>query len=566
MNKLQQIKKYLYLNNLDGYIIPKNDIFFNEFTQKEDNLLSIISNFTGSAGLGIILKNKNYLFVDGRYLEQAKKESGKNFVIIDIFKKKIFQILKNLRIGFDPKLFKYSEITKFKNNNINLICVKNILTKMIVKKKTIIRKAFLLDEKFTGENYLLKLNKVRKYLNIGEKREYFISSNENICWLLNIRGHDLKYSPILNAQALLKKNKVIVFCEIKKISNDIKKFYQTNVQFVNLTNMKKFIQKNISKKILLDQNTISQDMINFFISNKIKIIFKNDPIYFLKSKKNSVEIANSKIAHILDGSSLIKFMYWLHSYPLNKIDEIKAQNKLEKLRKDNNHYLNPSFPTISAFGKNASIIHYNANSNSNLIFKKGLYLVDSGGQYKLGTTDITRTITIGKPNTIVKNIYTKVLQGHLAVVNFNLKKTTQGKAIDFAARKYIKKINLNYPHSTGHGVGYFLNVHESPPAISSKSKNYFFEGQIISNEPGFYKTKKFGIRIENLIFVEKNKDKLRFQDLSMVPYDRNLINKKILNKKEINYINNYHTKVYENLKNFMNKRELIFLQKICSPI
>ena len=135
MNKLQQIKKYLYLNNLDGYIIPKNDIFFNEFTQKKDNLLSIISNFTGSAGLGIILKNKNYLFVDGRYLEQAKKESGKNFVIIDIFKKKIFQILKNLRIGFDPKLFKYSEITKFKNNNINLICVKNILTKMIVKKK-----------------------------------------------------------------------------------------------------------------------------------------------------------------------------------------------------------------------------------------------------------------------------------------------------------------------------------------------------------------------------------------------------------------------------------------------
>ena len=135
MNKLQQIKKYLYLNNLDGYIIPKNDIFFNEFTQKEDNLLSIISNFTGSAGLGIILKNKNYLLVDGRYLEQAKKESGKNFVIIDIFKKKIFQILKNLRIGFDPKLFKYSEITKFKNNNINLICVKNILTKMIVKKK-----------------------------------------------------------------------------------------------------------------------------------------------------------------------------------------------------------------------------------------------------------------------------------------------------------------------------------------------------------------------------------------------------------------------------------------------
>ena len=233
MNKLQQIKKYLYLNNLDGYIIPKNDIFFNEFTQKEDNLLSIISNFTGSAGMGIILKNKNYLLVDGRYLEQAKKESGKNFVIIDIFKKKIFQILKNLRIGFDPKLFKYSEITKFKNNNINLICVKNILTKMIVKKKTIIRKAFLLDEKFTGEKYLLKLNKVRKYLNIGEKREYFISSNENICWLLNIRGHDLRYSPILNAQALLKKNKVIVFCEIKKISNDIKKFYQTNVQFVN---------------------------------------------------------------------------------------------------------------------------------------------------------------------------------------------------------------------------------------------------------------------------------------------------------------------------------------------
>ena len=566
MNKFKQIKKYLYSNNLDGCIIPKNDIFFNEFTQKEDNQLSIISNFTGSAGLGVILKNKNYLFVDGRYLEQAKKESGKNFIIVNIIKKKLFPLLRNLKICLNPKLFKHSEIIKFQKNNIDIIYDENFLNNITTKKKLPIKQAFLLDEKFSGEDYLIKVNKVRNNLNIKEKQEYFFSSNENICWLLNIRGNDLQYSPILNAHALLTKNKVIVFCELKKISNSIKKFYKPNVQFIEYTKMKSFLKKNITKKISLDQNTISQDMINFFHSNKIKIMFKDDPIHFLKSKKNSVEIANSKIAHILDGSCLVKFMYWLNSTQLNKIDEIKAQNKLENFRKQNKYYLYPSFPSISAFGKNASIIHYNANTNTNLTFKKGLYLIDSGGQYKLGTTDITRTITIGKPKAIIKNIYTKVLQGHLSVVNFNLTKTTQGNAIDIVARKYIKKINLDYPHSTGHGVGYFLNVHESPPSISSKSKNSFFEGQIISNEPGFYKTKKFGIRIENLIFVEKNKNKLRFQDLSMVPYDKNLINKKILNKNEVKYINNYHSKVYENLKNLMNKKELSFLKKICSPI
>tara|TARA_A100001011_G_C14178431_1_gene785699 strand:- start:490 stop:1206 length:717 start_codon:yes stop_codon:yes gene_type:complete len=236
-------------------------------------------------------------------------------------------------------------------------------------------------------------------------------------------------------------------------------------------------------------------------------------------------------------------------------------------RKKNKKFKFLSFPTISGSGPNGAIIHYKATKSSNRKLKKGdIYLVDSGGQYNFGTTDVTRTISLNNNNKKIREIFTRVLKGHIAVATYKLKKNTLGNQIDNAARKSLRSINLDYAHGTGHGVGYFLNVHEGPPAISKNNKINFKEGMIVSNEPGYYKNGKFGIRIENLIRVKKNKKEFIFENLTMVPIDKTLIDKKILKKDEINWVNNYHHSVLKNLKNLMNKAEFSELKNACSKI
>ena len=226
-----------------------------------------------------------------------------------------------------------------------------------------------------------------------------------------------------------------------------------------------------------------------------------------------------------------------------------------------------SFPTISGSGPNGAIIHYKVSKKSNRKLKKGdIYLVDSGGQYNFGTTDVTRTVALDNNNKRIREIFTRVLKGHIAVANFKLKKNTNGSQIDVLARKYLKEINLDYAHGTGHGVGYFLNVHEGPQAISKNNKVSFKEGMIVSNEPGYYENGKFGIRIENLIRVKKNKNGNVFENLTMAPIDKSLIDKKFLKKNEIDWLNKYHSNVFNNLRDFMNKNELFSLKEACSNI
>ena len=229
----------------------------------------------------------------------------------------------------------------------------------------------------------------------------------------------------------------------------------------------------------------------------------------------------------------------------------------------NASYKFPSFNTISGSGPNSAIIHYKASDKTNRTLKRGeLYLVDSGGQYSFGTTDVTRTISLGNKSNHVKEIYTRVLKGHIAVSNFKIKKNSTGSQVDKNARKFLKKIKLDYPHGTGHGVGYFLNVHEGPQSLSKNNKINLKEGMVVSNEPGYYKEGSFGIRIENLVYIKKNK----FEELTIAPIEKDLINKKILNSNEIKWINSYHKKVKKNLFKFMNLKEKIDLGKACSPI
>ena len=271
-----------------------------------------------------------------------------------------------------------------------------------------------------------------------------------------------------------------------------------------------------------------------------------------------------KKSHLTDGVALTKFLFWLKkNFKKKKITEISAQKKLEYFRKINPSYKFPSFNTISGTGPNSAIIHYKASAKTNRKLKIGeLYLVDSGGQYSFGTTDVTRTVSLENKSKYIKEIYTRVLKGHIAVSNFKIKKNSTGSQIDQNARKFLKKIKLDYPHGTGHGVGYFLNVHEGPQSLSKNNKVFLKEGMILSNEPGYYKEGSFGIRIENLIYIKNNK----FEELTIAPIEKDLIDKKILNKNEIKWINSYHKKVKENLFEFMSINEKIDLTKACSPI
>ena len=268
-------------------------------------------------------------------------------------------------------------------------------------------------------------------------------------------------------------------------------------------------------------------------------------------------------AHIIDGVALTKFIHWIKEINKKKITEVDAQNKLENFRKKNKAYLFPSFNTIAGSGKNGAIVHYRATKkNTKYIDKKDIFLCDSGGQYKYGTTDVTRTMCFSKPSSKIKRIFTKVLKGHIAVANTDLTKKKTGKEIDKEARKYLKKDKLNYNHGTGHGVGYFLNVHEGPQSISKLNSIKIKNGMILSNEPGYYKKNKFGIRIENLIYAQKDKQKLNFKNLTMAPIDQDLIDYNLLTKVEKNYLFNYHYEVYSKISSFLNKKQKKWLASL----
>jgi Xaa-Pro aminopeptidase len=261
-------------------------------------------------------------------------------------------------------------------------------------------------------------------------------------------------------------------------------------------------------------------------------------------------------SHIIDGVALTKFIYWIKNINKNKITEFTAQNKLEYFRKKNTKYLYPSFNTIAGTAGNGAIVHYRATkNNTKKINKKDIFLCDSGGQYKYGTTDVTRTICFSKPKKNIKDIFTRVLKGHIAVVSSELNKNTTGKILDIKARKFLKEINLDYGHGTGHGVGFFSNVHEGPQAISKINKIKIREGMILSNEPGYYKKNKFGIRIENLMYVKKNKNKLYFENLTLAPIDNDLINFNLLTNNEKNYLLKYNINIYSKLYKHLNVSE-----------
>ena len=555
IKKIIKLREKFKEYNIDGYIIPKNDEFFSEYDQKDR--LKNISNFTGSAGFAIILKKKSYLFVDGRYTIQAKMESGKEFKIISYEKILNCKIFKNLTVGIDTKLFTSQQIDKFFSKHNRIKELKFNLIDFISYKQKINHKPFYsLDKSVVGESHLSKIKKVVNILKKKKSKYLFISAPENVAWLLNIRGYDNPNSPIPNCRLLISdRMDVFLISEKKKAKNLIR---QKKIKKNNVIDSKKFLSfiNNLEKgKIIIDDKSCSIFFENI-LKKKFTVIGKQDPIYLMKSIKNKTEISNMIKCHVSDGVALTKFLYWIKKINKKKINEFQAQTKLENFRKKNKNYLFPSFNTIAGAGKNGAIIHYRVDkSKAKQINKNDIFLCDSGGQYKFGTTDVTRTICFSKPKNYIRNIFTNVLKGHIAVATADLNRFYNGKLIDPLARKYLNKIGLDYKHGTGHGVGFFLNVHEGPQSISKFNDVKFKEGMIISNEPGFYKKDNFGIRIENLVYVKKLNRKLIFQNLTLAPIDKDLINFDKLQKKEKDYLFKYHVEVRNKLSNFLNKNE-----------
>ena len=560
-DSINALKKKFKDYQIDGYIIPKNDNYFSEYASNDR--LKKITKFSGSAGIAVILKKINYLFVDGRYTLQANQESSKYFKIIEIHKKFPNKIIKNLNLGYDPSLFTKNTLKKYFSNN-NVVAINNNLIDQIFKFNKIKTKPFFsLNKKVVGESHHSKISKVVEFIKSNNADYLFVSAPENVAWLLNIRGYDSPISPIPNARLIINKNKKIYLITEKSKAKTIIKEKKINSKYIidenNLSNL--FYQ--LEEGTFIIDNKSCSTLYENIIKKRFKLLRIDDPIYKLKSIKNEHEIKHMIEAHKKDGLALTKFIYWIKNINKKTITEVQAQNRLEKFRKLNRAYLFPSFNTIAGAGANGAIVHYRAEpKNTKKIKKQDLLLVDSGGQYKYGTTDVTRTICFSRQKKSVVNAYTNVLKGHIAVIQTNLNKINTGKKIDIRARKFLKKAGLDYAHGTGHGVGFFLNVHEGPQSISKHNSIKLTKGMILSNEPGFYKKGHFGIRIENLVYIKKLKKKLLFENFTLAPIEKDLINYKLLNKTEKDYLFRYHLKIYSEYSSSLNKNERRWLASL----
>ena len=560
---INKIKNLINLNNLDGYVVPKNDEFFTEYSKI--NKLQIVANFTGSAGFILVLKNSNHLFVDGRYTIQAKQQSGKKFIIHEIpyvWPKNILKD-KSLDIGFDPKIFTSETLKIYFGDNCNLLPISKNLFKQnyeIINKNNLV---YSIDDKVAGESVKKKIERLIKIINKNKIDNLYISSGENVCWLLNIRGKDLPNSPVANFQAIITKTKnIILFGNINKLKNLKKKFSKEKIRFFEMDKFFEILNLLNGKNFCIDGKTCSVLNENL-INSKFSIKERVDPIYSLKSIKNKTEIKNMANAHIEDGVAVTKFLYWIKNTNIKKLDEIKVEKKLEKFRKQRKNFLYPSFSTIAGSGPNGAIIHYRSNKKSNRKLNKDhLLLVDSGGQYKWGTTDVTRTICFSPPNKKIKELYTRVLKGHIGVATANIERIKNGNNLDKIARKSLHSVKLDYRHGTGHGVGFFMNVHEGPQSISKNNFVKLKKGMIVSNEPGYYLENKFGIRIENLVYIDGNKKNLFFKNLTYAPLEKDLIDETLLSKGEKDYILKYHLETYSKISPHLNQNERKWLAKL----
>lgn len=569
--RIERLRDRMKAENIQMYIIPMKNTYLNSDLEEPDMRIKYVSGFDGSAGLIFITQNKISLFVDGRYTLQAKLQVDSNIYEINElnFQKSIewikINLEKNSRIGFDPKLHSIDEIenytNKLENNLISFVSIDQNLVDLIRTDLTSIKSKdyvlSIIDKKNSGLSILEKLSYLRiKYLK-KDNELIFTQDNDIVSWISNLRALSKEYTPSILGSCILTKNNCYLLIPHNQILP-----YKSNPQYSEIEFLDEDQFDYLLNSELNEINIVKIDKKNTSVYFKEKFIKKGYELISFnelekeKSIKNETELKNIMSSHIYDGQAICNFIYWLKNASKKKpVDEIIIINKLEQYRsRSSTNYLGPSFPAIVGFRENGAIIHYRAkNQSCKKISGGGLILIDSGGQYKYGTTDITRTLLIGDSNKTYSRLYTIVLKAHIALARRVFDSNTTGSELDKSSREIIESYGYNYNHGTGHGVGYLLSVHEGPLAISPKeSRSGFCENMVFSNEPGIYIEGELGIRIENLMVIRKdtsvdNTNKLYFEPISFAPFERNLIDKDILNKKEVDWINKYHEKVYKKL-------------------
>ena len=577
-SKLQKLRKLMQTRNIDVCLINQTDEFQNEFLPTYSQRLQWLTNFSGSAGEAVITMSKAYLFVDGRYTLQAKNEVNKNiYKVYNYTEKTPTEILKSFKFkkinfGMDGNIIsvkKFNNLTSEIGKNVSIKLLKENLVDLIWHDRPKIKKSIIWHHhyKFHGTKVSDKIKSVTKIIKKQHAQYLFVSSNESICWLLNLRSNDLPYTPIFMSRLIISASgECFLFANIKssiKFSKQIK-IHQIEPKFLT-----SFLSNTVSsQKIIADPRTLPSNIYQSLKKLKSKIKLIDDSIEILKSQKNNTEIKGVRSAHLRDGVALTKAIFWIKESVMKKgLTELQAVKRIDTNRSKNKHFHSLSFPTIAGSGPNGAIVHYHANKKTNRIIKDtDLFLIDSGGQYLDGTTDVTRTISFNKVSKEQKKMNTLVLKGHIAVATSKFSKSETGKNLNVNARKYLKEHNCNFDHGTGHGVGYFLNVHEGPQSISSVSKVKFLPGMIISNEPGYYKANAYGIRIENLITVRKLGNKYEFENLTLAPIDKKLIEVSLLTTNEISWLNTYHKLVYSKLNKYLKPKEKIWLKAECSNL
>ena len=586
--RIEKIRDLMKEKNIYAYIVPSSDYHQSEYVGDYFKSREFMSGFTGSAGTLIISMDEAGLWTDGRYFIQAEnelKDSG-----IKLFKMGeegvptigeylLEKLPKNSTLGFDGRVMSVKEGQSLANKlafkGINIEYKYDLVNDIWEDRCSLpTEKAFLLGVEYSGEGFSDKLSRIRAVMKEKKATTHILASLDDIAWLFNIRGRDVKSNPVVLSYAVITIDSVYLFIDKNKIGKDIRaELSKENVQIKGYEEVYEFI-KNIDENevVLIDTSKVNYAIYNNIPSNVQKIEERNPSILF-KSIKNEIELKNIRNSHIKDGVAFTKFMYWLKNN-IGKIEitEISATQKLEAFRREQDKFIEPSFSTIAAYKDHAAMMHYSATEESNYKLEpRDLFLVDSGGQYFDGTTDITRTIALGPIPENVRKDFTNVVRGMIRLSKAKFLYGCRGYNLDILARGPLWEEGIDYKCGTGHGIGFVLNVHEGPNGFRWKVREdiddtcILEEGMVTTNEPGVYVENSHGIRIENEIVVRKAEKNeygqfMDFEVITFAPIDLDAIDESIILKDEKVYLNNYHKQVYDKISPYLNEEEKQWLK------
>ena len=569
--RLAALRQLMAQNNIDVYLIPSADNHQSEYVGEHFKSRAFITGFTGSAGTAVITMEKAGLWTDGRYFIQAEKElAGSSIELfkmgnpcvptVDDFLDSVLS--KNAVLGFDGRVIsmldgkKYKE--KFAYKNVQLEDKYDLVDSIWAERPAMSEHpVFILDEKYSGESTASKLSRVRDEMKKAGATVHLLITLDDIAWLLNFRGRDVAYMPVVLCYAVVTMDCVHLFINEKKLSDEVKSVLaKDNVILHPYNDIYEFAAELASDEVvLLDPARLNYALFNRIPSN-VKIVEAINPALLFKAVKNEIEIKNTKQAHIKDAIAHTKFMYWVKTtYDKETLTELSASDKLEAFRAEQENFLWPSFAPISAYGPHAAMCHYSSSEETNVVLEGGtLYLTDTGGNYMEGSTDITRTVALGEISDELKRDFTNVLRGNLALSKAKFLYGCSGQNLDILARQFLWSEYQDFNHGTGHGVGYLLSIHEPACRFNWKSIEETIrpleDGMIITDEPGIYIEDSHGIRSENELLVRKDVKNeygqfMRFEVLTFVPFDLDAIDASLLNEDEKAQLNAYHKQVYD---------------------